>query len=141
MITFVKKQMKRYRLNGTYFYCPVDLTLQIISGRWKGIVIWNLREKKMRYGELKKTLVSINDKTLSQVLKDLQKTIPTLIYYTNPGPNGFGMAIRYGLERFKGDCVAVMMADLSDDPNDLVKYYRTMCKKYLKMTLKNRLIS
>lgn len=73
MITFVKKQMKRYRLNGTYFYCPVDLTLQIISGRWKGIVIWNLREKKMRYGELKKTLVSINDKTLSQVLKDLQE--------------------------------------------------------------------
>ena len=41
----------------------------------------------------------------------------------------FGMAIRYGLERFKGDCVAVMMADMSDDPTDLVKYYRTMLEK------------
>lgn len=63
--------MKRYELNGTFFYCPVDLTLQIVGGRWKGIIIWNLREQKMRFGELKKTLVTINDKMLSQVLKEL----------------------------------------------------------------------
>ena len=77
-------------------------------------------------------IVVINDNSkdkTEQVLIELQKTIPSLIYYTNPGPNGFGMAIRYGLERFKGDCVAVMMADLSDDPNDLVKYYKTMLEK------------
>lgn len=61
-----------------------------------------------------------------KVLQELQKSIPTLVYYTNPGPNGFGYAVRYGLERFKGDCVAVMMADLSDDPEDLVKYYYRM---------------
>lgn len=65
--------MRRYKLNGTYFYCPVDLTLQIIGGRWKGIVIWNLREKTMRFNELKKTLVTINDKMLSQVLKELEQ--------------------------------------------------------------------
>ena len=38
------------------------------------------------------------DNTL-QVLEALQKTIPTLVYYTNLGPNGFGYAVRYGLER------------------------------------------
>ncbi len=65
--------MKRYKLNGTYYYCPVDLTLQIVGGRWKGIVIWNLRETKMRYSELKKALVIINDKMLSQVLKELEE--------------------------------------------------------------------
>lgn len=77
-------------------------------------------------------IVVVNDNSkdrTEQVLIELQKTIPTLVYYTNQGPNGFGMAIRYGLERFKGDCVAVMMADLSDDPADLVKYYRTMLDK------------
>ncbi len=77
-------------------------------------------------------IVVINDNSkdkTEQVLIELQKSIPSLTYYTNPGPNGFGMAIRYGLERFKGDCVAIMMADLSDDPNDLVKYYRTMIDK------------
>jgi len=67
-----QSKMKRYKLNGTYYYCPVDLTLQIVGGRWKGIVIWNLRENKMRFGELKKVLVTINDKMLSQVLKELE---------------------------------------------------------------------
>jgi dolichol-phosphate mannosyltransferase len=61
-----------------------------------------------------------------QVLTDLQKEIPTLVFETNKGPNGFGYAVRYGLERFSGDCVAVFMADMSDDPEDLVKYYNTM---------------
>lgn len=64
--------MKRYNLNGTFYYCPVDLTLQIVGGRWKGIVIWNLREEKKRFSELKRILVTINDKMLSQVLKELE---------------------------------------------------------------------
>ena len=60
------------------------------------------------------------------VLQELARQIPTLVFYTNPGPNGFGYAVRYGLERFTGDCVAVFMADLSDDPEDLVRYYHKM---------------
>ncbi len=65
--------MKRYQLNGTFFFCPVDLTLQIVGGRWKGVVIWNLRENKMRFSELKRALVTINDKMLSQVLRELEE--------------------------------------------------------------------
>jgi dolichol-phosphate mannosyltransferase len=65
------------------------------------------------------------DNTLG-VLQELQKEIPTLVFETNKGPNGFGYAVRYGLERFSGDCVAVFMADMSDDPEDLVKYYKIM---------------
>lgn len=65
--------MKRYNLDGTYFYCPVDLTLSVVGGRWKGLVFWNLRDGVKRYGELKKILVGINDKMLSQVLKELEK--------------------------------------------------------------------
>ena len=45
-------------------------------------------------------------------------------------PNGFGFAVRAGLERFTGDAVAVMMADLSDDPEDLVLYYRLLERGY-----------
>lgn len=64
--------MKRYNLNGTYYYCPVDLTLHVIGGRWKGIVIWNLRAGPMRFSHIKKALVTINDKMLSQVLRELE---------------------------------------------------------------------
>lgn len=66
-----------------------------------------------------------NDATLSR-LKDLSSSIATLKFETNNGSNGFGYAVRYGLERYSGDCVAIVMADLSDDPNDLVRYYNKM---------------
>jgi dolichol-phosphate mannosyltransferase len=65
------------------------------------------------------------DKT-PEILNQLSKKYPSLKYETNAGPNGFGYAIRYGLERFSGDCVAIMMADLSDDPDDLIRFYNKM---------------
>ncbi len=65
------------------------------------------------------------DNTL-EVLAALKEQHPVVNYVTNSGPNGFGYAVRYGLERFNGDCVAVMMADLSDSPHDLVQFYRAM---------------
>lgn len=70
-----------------------------------------------------------NDSTES-ILKNLQAQIPSLVYYNNEVPNGFGFAVRYGLHHFTGDCVAVMMADLSDSPADLVKFYRKMQEGY-----------
>jgi dolichol-phosphate mannosyltransferase len=39
---------------------------------------------------------------------------------------GFGMAIRAGLDVFAGDAVAIVMADASDGPEDLVKYHRLL---------------
>ena len=80
------------------------------------------------------------DNTLS-ILEQLKATsIPTLTIHTNNGPNGFGYAVRYGLERFQGDMVAVMMADLSDDPKDLVAYYRLMVAKNLDCVFGSRFI-
>jgi dolichol-phosphate mannosyltransferase len=39
---------------------------------------------------------------------------------------GFGMAIRAGLDVYEGDAVAIVMADASDDPEDLVRYHRIL---------------
>jgi dolichol-phosphate mannosyltransferase len=39
---------------------------------------------------------------------------------------GFGMAIRAGLDVFEGDSVAIVMADASDNPEDLVRYHRIL---------------
>lgn len=71
----------------------------------------------------------VNDNSKDGTLKVLEKlmeTITSLRYCTNNGPNGFGYAVRKGLESFSGDCVAVMMADGSDSPEDLVSFFRTM---------------
>jgi dolichol-phosphate mannosyltransferase len=75
-------------------------------------------------------VVNDNSKDSTEdVLKELCKQFPALRYINNSGPNGFGNAIKCGLEHFSGDCVAIMMADLSDSPYDLVKYYTTMLEK------------
>jgi dolichol-phosphate mannosyltransferase len=74
-------------------------------------------------------ILVVNDNSkdnTAQVLEELSIKYPAVKYVTNLGPNGFGYAVRYGLERYSGDCVAVMMADLSDSPYDLIRYYTTM---------------
>jgi dolichol-phosphate mannosyltransferase len=45
-------------------------------------------------------------------------------------PRGFGFAVRAGLERFEGDAVAIVMADGSDSPDDLVAYHRMLEEGY-----------
>lgn len=49
---------------------------------------------------------------------------------TRRPPGGFGRAIRSCLDHFRGDVVVVVMADLSDDPKDIVKYYDKICEGY-----------
>ena len=74
-------------------------------------------------------ILVINDNSKDntvEVVSNLQSGIPELQLITNSGPNGFGYAVRKGLENFDGDCVAIMMADLSDSPEDLLKFYRKM---------------
>ena len=65
-----------------------------------------------------------------EILTSLMQQIPTLRYVSNLGANGFGYAVRLGLDNFTGDCVAIMMGDMSDSPDDLVKFYNKMLEGY-----------
>lgn len=60
------------------------------------------------------------------VLAELGKEVPSLVSRINNGKNGFGRAVRLGLEEFSGDAVAIMMADLSDSPQDLIRYWEKL---------------
>jgi dolichol-phosphate mannosyltransferase len=55
---------------------------------------------------------------------------PGVRLITNTGAHGFGLAVRVGLEQATGDALAVMMADASDSPEDLVRYYRKLQEGY-----------
>jgi len=61
-----------------------------------------------------------------QVLESLRREVPTLAPLRNPGPCGFGCAVVYGLDHYKGDACVIMMADASDSPADAVKYWRLL---------------
>lgn len=52
--------------------CPVSYTLDKIGGRWKPLILWNLREGARRYSELKKAIPVITEKMLIQHLKQLE---------------------------------------------------------------------
>lgn len=90
------------------------------------------------YDELKKEkipheILVVNDNSkdkTEEIITELSREITELKHINNTPPNGFGFAVRKGLDNFQGDCVAVVMADLSDRPVDLVSYYRELEQGY-----------
>lgn len=74
-------------------------------------------------------ILVVNDNSsdgTEELLLKLERDIPQLRHVNNTPPHGYGFAVRRGLESFSGDAVAITMADASDRPEDLVRYYRTM---------------
>ncbi|HWF73031.1 MAG TPA: glycosyltransferase family 2 protein [Solirubrobacteraceae bacterium] len=65
-----------------------------------------------------------------QLVRAIAETNPHVVYVRSPHPPGFGYAVRAGLDVYTGDAVAIMMADLSDAPRDLVLYYRVLEQGY-----------
>ena len=51
-------------------------------------------------------------------------------WVANKRPAGFGYAGQTGLDHFRGDAVCIVMADASDDPRDVVAYYRALQDGY-----------
>jgi dolichol-phosphate mannosyltransferase len=64
------------------------------------------------------------------VVAALSERMPTVRGLSSPHANGFGFAVRAGLEAFSGDAVAIMMADGSDHPDDLIAYHRLLEEGY-----------
>jgi dolichol-phosphate mannosyltransferase len=65
-----------------------------------------------------------------KTLEEARERIPTLVPVHNPGLNGFGRAVVYGLDQCKGDAIVIMMADESDDCRDVVTYWRVLNEGY-----------
>ena len=51
-------------------------------------------------------------------------------YHQSHYPRGFGFTVRAGLDEFRGHAVAIVMADASDDPADLIKYHELFRQGY-----------
>ena len=52
--------------------CPVEVALTVVGGCWKLTIIQCLLAKTHRYGELKKALGSVSDRTLTRQLRELE---------------------------------------------------------------------
>jgi dolichol-phosphate mannosyltransferase len=69
------------------------------------------------------------DETEAVVRAEMDRD-PTIRLVNRTPPGGFGRAVRSGLEAVTGDVVVIYMADLSDDPEDVVAYYRKISEGY-----------
>ena len=63
----------RIRLNGHVYHCALDVTMELVGGKWKTIVLWYLRKDKNRFSELRRQIPGITEKMLSMQLRQLEK--------------------------------------------------------------------
>ncbi|HEX9466532.1 MAG TPA: helix-turn-helix domain-containing protein [Alphaproteobacteria bacterium] len=57
----------------TTFGCPVELTLEVLAGKWKAVILAHLKEGALRYGELRARVPRLSDKVLTERLRDLEE--------------------------------------------------------------------
>jgi dolichol-phosphate mannosyltransferase len=83
--------------------------------------------------EIPHEIVCVNDHSTDRtaaVLDALNAEDSRWRSVSNERAGGFGLAVRAGINSIQGDVVAIMMADASDDPADLVAYYRQISSGY-----------
>lgn len=89
--------------------------------------------KELKKEKIIHEILVINDHSNDQtenILRELKNSIKELRYINNKKNNGFGNAVTQGLNNFNGNFVAIVMADLSDNPSDLIRYYKKINQGY-----------
>lgn len=69
------------------FSCPFELTIELIGGKWKGLILWHLHDKKvLRNGEMLRLIPRITQKMLTQQLREMEENglIKRVIYEQIP---------------------------------------------------------
>lgn len=60
------------QFHGRGYPCPVSMVMDLLGGKWRGVILYHLKEKPMRFSEIKKCIPHITEMTLSLQLKKLE---------------------------------------------------------------------
>ena len=62
-----------FELAGRPYWCPVNLAIDALTGRWKTLIVWQLvLHGTVRYGAIKREVRGITHKMLAQSLRELE---------------------------------------------------------------------
>ena len=65
--------MPTFQFRGKTYNTPVELALDILGGKYKMPILWRLKDKVWRYGELKKSIGGVTHKMLTEQLRQLEE--------------------------------------------------------------------
>ena len=65
--------MRKQRHGSEYLYnCPVEAALDLLGGKWKGVILYRLGERTMRFNELNRALCKLSARVLTKQLRELE---------------------------------------------------------------------
>lgn len=75
-----------YEFKGKEYPCCASLTMGVIGGKWKTVILFHLIDGSLRYNELRKAMPSVTERTLSLQLKTLEDDgiIKRKVYTSKP---------------------------------------------------------
>ncbi|NOU20044.1 MAG: helix-turn-helix transcriptional regulator [Bacteroidales bacterium] len=96
-----------YTIKGKKFPCRSSVTMNIIGGKWKTVILFHLMEGALRYNELRKKMSSVTERTLSLQLKDLEEdsVIERKVYTSKPP-----LKVEYSLTDFGKTLIPLLLA-------------------------------
>jgi DNA-binding HxlR family transcriptional regulator len=55
------------------FICGIGPAFEVVGGKWKAMILWELRERPLRFGEIKRRIAGASEKMLIQQLRALER--------------------------------------------------------------------
>ncbi len=86
------------------YNCPIEVTIELIGGKYKAIILWHLMKGVLRFNELKKLVPQATPKMLTQQLRELEddKLIQREIYPVIPPK------VEYSLSEFGKSIIPIL---------------------------------
>lgn len=107
------------KISCSNYQCEIEVTLEILSGKWKSLIIWNLHlHEVIRYNEFRRLIPEITQKMLTQQLRNLEsnKIVKRKSYNTVPP------TVEYSLTEMGMKLIPIMIA-MDEWGKDYVEFY------------------